>query len=90
MSEEAWGLEIAGPAASDIERLSEKYAAAIFALLPTIAENPYRLGKPLRLELEGVWSARRGPYRVLYEINEERHIVTVIAIAHRSDAYRPR
>ncbi|WP_249010966.1 type II toxin-antitoxin system RelE/ParE family toxin [Conexibacter sp. DBS9H8] len=90
MSQKAWGLEIAGPAARDVERLPAKYAAAILTLLPAIAEHPHRLGKPLRRELDGVWSARRGPYRVLYEIDEQRHVVTGVAVAHRSDAYRPR
>ncbi|MEO7981468.1 MAG: hypothetical protein ABI807_11345 [Sporichthyaceae bacterium] len=27
--------------------------------------NPHRMGKPLRDDLAGIWSARRGTYRVL-------------------------
>ncbi|MGH3181456.1 MAG: type II toxin-antitoxin system RelE family toxin [Streptosporangiaceae bacterium] len=29
------------------------------------------MGRPLRRELAGIWSARRGPYRVIYEIDDE-------------------
>lgn len=71
-----------------LQRLPERYAAAVVALLPAIAANPKRLGKPLRFELEGRWSARRGPYRVVYKLDEVAHTIVVLAIAHRADIYR--
>jgi mRNA interferase RelE/StbE len=53
-----------------------------------LAENPYRVGKPLRDQLEGRYSARRGQFRMIYQIFDERVVVRVIHIAHRRDAYR--
>lgn len=73
-----------------LRRLPDRYAAAVVELLPAIAANPRRLGKPLRFELEGRWAARRGPYRVIYALDEKAHAVTVLAVAHRADAYRAR
>ncbi|HEU5391908.1 MAG TPA: type II toxin-antitoxin system RelE/ParE family toxin [Streptosporangiaceae bacterium] len=35
-------------------------------------------------------ASRRGDYRVIYRIDDQRLTVTVMAIEHRSDAYRPR
>lgn len=90
MNEGPWRLVVAGTARRDLERVPEKYAAAIVELLPSIAASPQRLGKPLRFELEGRWVARRGPYRILYAIDVEARIVTVLAVAHRADAYRRR
>jgi mRNA-degrading endonuclease RelE of RelBE toxin-antitoxin system len=52
--------------------------------------SPHRVGKPLKLGLEGLHSARRGDYRVIYRIDDERRLVTVMAIEYRSDIYRPR
>jgi mRNA interferase RelE/StbE len=78
------------PARRQLRRLPERYAAAVVELLPAIAGNPKRLGKPLRFELEGRWAARRGPYRVIYALDEKKHMVTVLAVAHRADAYRHR
>ena len=90
MTAEPWRLLVAGPAARDIERLPEKYAAAVVEALGTISADPRRLGKPLRLELEGRWSARRGPYRIIYRLDDASRTVTVLAVAHRADVYRPR
>jgi mRNA-degrading endonuclease RelE of RelBE toxin-antitoxin system len=90
---ERYQLRITGPAARALAgRLPEKIAAAVYEFVTTtLLENPHRLGKRLLLPpYEGTWSARRGGYRVLYEIDEERRTVTVTAVEHRADAYRSR
>lgn len=88
MNPEPWRVVVAGPAARNLERLPAKYATAVVEALGAIAANPHRLGKPLRFELAGRWSARRGPYRIIYAIDDESRTVTVLAVAHRADVYR--
>jgi len=78
------------PARRQFDRLTVSVAAAVIETLDAIASNPRRLGKPLRVELEGCWSARRGPYRIIYRIDDESRSISVLAIAHRADVYRPR
>jgi mRNA-degrading endonuclease RelE of RelBE toxin-antitoxin system len=65
-------------------------SAVIEAVLGTIAENPRRAGKPLRGELEGLYSAIRGEFRVIYEIDDERDVVLVHRAQHRRRIYRRR
>jgi len=38
--------------------------------------------------LNGKWSARRGQYRIIYTIDSEGEVVTVLQISHRRDSYR--
>ena len=64
--------------------------AALTSIFGPIAENPRRLGKPLVGELDGLYSARRGGYRIVYEIFEDDRIVLIHRIQHRGDVYRPR
>jgi mRNA-degrading endonuclease RelE of RelBE toxin-antitoxin system len=64
--------------------------AALAAILGPIAENPRRLGKPLLGELEGLHSARRGDYRIIYEIHEAQNVVLIHRVQHRRDVYGPR
>ena len=74
-----------------LTRLPEKVATAMVEFLyGSLAGNPHRVGKPLKLGLEGLRSARRGDYRVIYRIDDHLRQVTVVAIEHRSDIYRPR
>ena len=69
-----------------LRRLPEKVAtAAIEFIYGPLAENPQRVGKALRFELEGLHSARRGDYRIIYRTTD---VVTIAAIEHRADVYR--
>lgn len=71
--------------------LPEGVAAAVTDLLTTaIVREPRRVGKPLRGQLAGVWSARRATYRILYRVISETREVVVLRIDHRRDVYRPR
>jgi mRNA interferase RelE/StbE len=74
-----------------LARLPGKVATAAAGFLyGSLAAGPRRVGMPLKLGLAGLHSARRGDYRVIYRIDDQRHLVTVLAIEHRSDVYRPR
>jgi mRNA interferase RelE/StbE len=53
-----------------------------------LAEFPRRVGKPLERELAGSFSARRGSYRILYDIHDDRLQVSILRVAHRGDVYR--
>jgi mRNA-degrading endonuclease RelE of RelBE toxin-antitoxin system len=71
--------------------MPEKVATACWEFIHgPLAENPYRVGKPLLEPLAPQYSARRGEYRVLYLIDDERVIVDITSVAHRADAYRRR
>lgn len=72
-----------------IERdLPEAVAVAVVDFIyGPLAENPHRVGKRLRFELEGFYSARRGTYRVIYSIDDATVLVRVVRISHRSDVY---
>jgi mRNA-degrading endonuclease RelE of RelBE toxin-antitoxin system len=72
-----------------IERdLPESVAVAVVDFLyGALAADPYRVGRPLRFELEGYLSARRGQYRVVYSIHDEQVLVRVVRISHRADVY---
>jgi mRNA interferase RelE/StbE len=83
-------LVVAAPAARALaEVLPDAVAHAVIDLITgPLLEDPYRIGRELRRELEGVFAARRGTYRVLYRIDEVKREVTVIRIDHRRDVYR--
>jgi len=91
VSENVFAIAWTAASCRALVRLPEKVATAVVEFLyGSLASSPYRVGKPLRLGLEGLHSARRGDYRVIYRIDDQQRRVTVMAIEHRSDVYRPR
>lgn len=91
MSSGPYEVEWAASALRSLDRLPEKVAAACVEFAyGGLAHNPQQVGRPLRFDLEGKHSARRGDFRVIYELDGPRRVVTVLAIDHRADVYRPR
>lgn len=89
--EPTFSLRVTGPAQRQLNRLPEGTAAAVVEfMLGALLDNPHRLGGELQRELAGLRSARRGVYRIVYEIDETEQLVIVYRIEHRSSAYRPR
>lgn len=84
-----WTVHFAPAAIRGLQRLPARISPAIveFATV-TLPTNPERMSKPLRNELEGVRSARRGDYRVLFILDEPTHSLLVVRVAHRADVYR--
>jgi mRNA interferase RelE/StbE len=71
--------------------LPEKIAAAAFEfIMGALRENPHRLGAPLREPLAPLYAARRGEYRVIYQIMDHELVIQVVSTVHRRDAYRRR
>ena len=86
-----WSLQVAPSAERTLRRLPENVAAAIVEfLVGPLLEEPERVGRPLRRELAGYMSARRGSYRIVYRIVAEGRVVRVVRIEHRADVYRLR
>jgi mRNA interferase RelE/StbE len=91
LTTEAWRLSIAASAERSLDRLPPKIATAtVEFMLGPLVEAPRRVGHPLQRELAGLWSARRGAYRIVYELNKAELVVNVVRIDHRADVYRPR
>jgi mRNA interferase RelE/StbE len=40
------------------------------------------------LQLEGLYVARRGDYRVVYAIDDDAQTVVIVRVGHRRDVYR--
>ena len=80
-----------GPAKRALGRIPEKAGTAVVEFVySSLAANPRRVGKPLTLGLTGLFSARRGDYRVAYAIDDAQQLVEIIAVEHRADVYRRR
>jgi mRNA interferase RelE/StbE len=90
VSENAFAIAWTAASRPVLTGLPGKVATAVVEFVyGSLAASPYRVGRPLKLGLEGLHSARRGDYRVIYRIDDRQRQVTVVAMEHRSEVYRP-
>jgi mRNA interferase RelE/StbE len=79
------------PARRALARLPEKATAAAIELIYGLLERiPSALVTRCTSSWRGNHNAHLGDYRVVYRIDSEKRVVSILAINHRADVYRPR
>ncbi len=86
----AWQIEFTETARKQLSRIDKQVIENIVGYLHSrIAErdNPRDFGDPLRGSLAGLWKYRVGAYRIIAEIQDEKVVVLVLRVGHRSKVY---
>ena len=84
-----YSLEFTDTAETDLSRLDAGIARRIQAVIDRMAENAEAVRhRRLTGPYSGQYWLRAGDYRVLYQIDRRNRSLTVLAMLHRSEAYR--
>ena len=86
----AWTVEWDERAVKDAQKLGHEARQKILKYLReriATSEDPRRLGKSLLADKAGLWRYRVGDYRIVCRIEDERVVVLVLAVGHRSKIY---
>ncbi len=87
---EVWEIDLTRPA----EKVYDKTATAIRQRLDdcfeNLEQNPLYGNniKALTGKLKGLYRYRIGDWRIIYRLKREQHVVEIIAILPRGDAYK--
>lgn len=80
-------IVIAPSAARRLRKLDPPSRRRIQAVLELLAVDPRPPAATRLVGGAGVWRARTGDYRVLYEIHDGKLVVLVVGVGHRRDVY---
>ncbi len=86
----AWRIEITNTAKKQLSKLDRQVQTEIVRYLRErigTDDDPRRYGAPLRKELAGRWKYRVGAYRLICEIQDEKILILVLMVGHRSKVY---
>ncbi|MBX3069968.1 MAG: type II toxin-antitoxin system RelE/ParE family toxin [Thermomicrobiales bacterium] len=87
----AWKVEYVRTAEKQLGRLDKVWQRRILDYLDheiAALDDPRVRGKPLSGELAGFWRYRVGDYRVICQVAETIHVITVYRIGHRRSVYQ--
>jgi mRNA interferase RelE/StbE len=85
-----WAVEFDDRARRELRKLDVKVQKDILRYLrERIAgsADPRQFGKPLRMNLAGLWRYRIGDYRLICRIEEHRLVVLVLKVGHKREVY---
>lgn len=87
-SSSRYRIEIKRAAADAIERLPTKAdRQRVVDRIAGLADDPRPPGAS-KLTARDSYRVRQGRYRIVYQIEDDRLIVTVVSVGHRRDVYR--
>jgi len=81
-------ITFARSARKELEKLDASVVNAIFPKIEKLGETPRPRGAGKLGGERRLWRIRVGDYRVVYAIDDEARHIDVIAVRHRSEAYR--
>jgi mRNA interferase RelE/StbE len=88
----AWRVELTETADQQLSKLDPQQRKRILNFLQQRVaklDNPRSIGKVLRgSRLGEFWRYRVGDYRLICRIEDDRTLVLVLALGHRSEIYR--
>ena len=85
-----WTIEWDERAIRDARKLDPQARKNVISYLHeriSTEEDPRRCGKPLLADLSGLWRYRVGDYRIVCRIEDDKLVVLVLAVGHRSKIY---
>lgn len=83
----SYRIVIARSAAKELEVVPRKDRQKIVAKIQALASNPRPPGSE-KLSGDEKYRIRHGDYRVLYEIDDDAIVISVVRVAHRREVYR--
>lgn len=81
-------VTFARTARKDLESLDRAIAKRVLSRIEALAEEPRPSGCRKLVGANNLWRIRVGDYRVIYSVDDRRHLIDVAVIRHRRDAYR--
>jgi mRNA interferase RelE/StbE len=82
-------VEFTRQATKDLKQIPKEYIALIMNKLKTLAINPYEKNLDIKKlkGIEGAYRLRIGLYRVVYEIENKKLLITIIKVQSRGNIY---
>jgi len=84
----AWTVEFTTAAAREVRKFEPSVRRRVLAALAVLEEEARPAGARKLSGSSDAWRIRIGDHRALYEIQEDRVLVTVFRVAHRREVSR--
>lgn len=70
-----------------LNKLPKSDFEAVIESIKSLAQTPRPRGIE-KVKSTGLWRIRQGDFRIIYVINDNEHLVTIVRVGHRREIYR--
>ncbi len=79
-------VKLGSKAKKELKIIKISHGIAVQNVIDELKDDPF-IGKPLSHDLTNHFSYKLGLYRIIYRVNKESKVVTILTAAHRSIVY---
>ena len=87
---DSYSIGLTRSAERDLRKISKSHIPVLVRRIRALGQNPRPSGLILLRGQNRYYRIRQGDYRIVYEVNDTGHLVTVIKIGHRREVYTDR
>jgi len=80
-------VEIRRRAQRALDKLPKTDFQAVIEAIKNLTQTP-RPGGIEKVKTTGLWRIRQGDYRIIYAIDDNEQLITVVRVGHRKEIYR--
>jgi mRNA interferase RelE/StbE len=80
-------VELRRQAQRTLDKLPKSDFQAVIGVMKDLAQTPRPRGIE-KVKSTGLWRVRQGDYRIIYAIDDNKHLVTIVRVGHRREIYR--
>lgn len=81
-------IEWKSPSENDLKKIDKQYIQRILNEIELLSENPFPVQSKKLKGSESNYRLRTGDYRVIYQVNDKKKVITIFYVRHRKDAYK--
>jgi mRNA interferase RelE/StbE len=70
-----------------LDKLPKSDFQVVIEAIKGLAQTPRPRGIE-KIKSTGLWRIRQGDYRIIYAIDDNEHLVTIVRVGHRKEIYR--
>ncbi|MFC1965925.1 type II toxin-antitoxin system RelE/ParE family toxin [Chloroflexota bacterium] len=80
-------IELRRRAQRALDRLPKTDFPAVIEAIKELAQTPRPRGVE-KVKSTGLWRIRQGDYRIIYGIDDNQQLVTIVRVGHRREIYK--
>ena len=80
-------IEVRRRAQRALDKLPKSDFPAVIKAIKGLTQIPRPRGIE-KVKSTGLWRIRQGDYRIVFAIEDDKHLVTIVRVGHRREVYR--
>jgi mRNA interferase RelE/StbE len=80
-------VDLRRQAQKELDKLPKSDFQAVIESIKDLGQTPRPRGIE-KVKNTGLWRIRQGDYRIIYAIDDNEHLVTIVRVGHRREIYR--